>query len=197
MSQAALRTWRFAAAAIACAAGFVTVPATSLAGSCAPPGNSGVDQYFETVPGSGCNQGSGGGGRHHGHGGSLPPGTSGTLGGQGPVGRAVQQLVVTSGTNPPAQQGSSGGGGSNGQGSGPQGPTGNNPSSPGKPTVPAAHGNVPTAGGRGLLSALMHPIVSGSASGGTGILLPLFLAAVLVLAVAALMVRRRRFSSGS
>src|SRR5437588_453540 len=103
--------------------------------------------------------------RRHRRGGSLPPGTSGTLARQGPVGRAVQQLVASSGTNPPAQQGSSGGG-SNGQGgSSRQAPSA--PTAPGQPSVPLSHGSVPAAGGRGVLSALLHPIVSGSASGGT------------------------------
>jgi MYXO-CTERM domain-containing protein len=55
--------------------------------------------------------------------------------------------------------------------------------------------SVPPAPGRSLLSALLHPIVTGSASGGIGPVLPIFLAGVLVLVLGALVVRRRRVSS--
>lgn len=169
----------------AVAAAALALPAGALGTSCAPPGNSGVDQYFETVPGAGCNQSSGPGGSHHGGGGSLPNGTGRQLAAQGAAGRAVQRLVAATGTNPA----SSTAGHPRGSTAGPR-----HNNRPGSNREPGSHSQLPAANGRNLFSALLHPIVSGSTSGGGGILLPLFLAAVLVLALATL-VRRRRLSS--
>ena len=42
---------------LACIAA-VAFPAGAFAVRCAPPGNSGIDQYFETIPGASCNQAS-------------------------------------------------------------------------------------------------------------------------------------------
>ncbi len=179
-------------AVIACCASALAFPAGALAGHCAPPGVSGVDQYFETVPGPGCNQGStGGGGNGHGHGGGgqLAPGTGRQLAAQGATGAAVQRLVATTGPAVAiASQGSNGSSTkSGGTGSGAH-----------KGTTQSASGvsvHVPPVAGRGLLSALLHPIVSGSASGGAGILLPAFLAAALAFGIGAIVVRRRRIGS--
>lgn len=44
------------------------------------------------------------------------------------------------------------------------------------------------------MSALLRPIVTGSSVGGLGVLLPLFLAAVLVLVVAVRLLHRRRLT---
>ena len=52
-------------ALIACL-GALALPAGALAVRCAPPGNSGVSQYYETIPGPSCNTGPGGHGHHHG-----------------------------------------------------------------------------------------------------------------------------------
>src|SRR5437870_4393524 len=148
-----------------CLAG-IALPADALAGHCAPPGISGVDQYFETVPGAGCNQGGTGGagnGPGHGRGGNLPSSTSHLLASQGAAGRAVQRLVATTG---PVGARSSGRHGIK-AGSHPSG------SNRGRPQPGSSLNiNAPTPSGRGFFSALVHPIVSGSAAGGVGILLP-------------------------
>ena len=41
----------------------LALPATSIGASCAPPGNSGVNQYLETIPAANCNQTTGSSGR--------------------------------------------------------------------------------------------------------------------------------------
>jgi hypothetical protein len=62
--------------------------------------------------------------------------------------------------------------------------------------VSGAKVTIPSAPGRGLIAALLHPILSGStSSGGTGLVLPILLAAILVAAIGALILRRRRISS--
>jgi hypothetical protein len=169
---------------VAClAAAGLAFPASSLAASCAPPGNAGVDQYFETVPGANCNHSSGGGGGHHG-GGSLPPGTGSQLSHQGAVGNAVKQLVASSGVNN-SGSGSTAGGSGNG---------GGHPKSNGKSV------SLPTANlsgsGRNPLSGLLHPVLTGSSSGGIGVLLPVLLASALVLALLVTVLRRRFHSAG-
>jgi len=168
----------------------LAIPGSAFAGSCAPPGNSGVDQYFETVPGAGCNQPPGG---HHHHGKGLSPSTNRHLASQGGAGRAVQNLVNSSGT-----AGISSGGGAlpstgGNPGAGGNGRTGGSGhgASGGKNGAAGANPSAPTASGRSLVSAILHPILSGSNSGGLGIVLPLLLGGLLVLAVVGLLRRRR------
>jgi hypothetical protein len=170
----------------------LALPGGAFAGSCAPPGNSGVDQYFETVPGAGCNQPStggtrsgghnGGSGGHNGGGNQLSPATNRKLAGQGAAGRAVQRLVTSTGPgSTPTQANASGASGSS------------QSHKPGRHAVSGVSVKVPQVTGRSLLSALLHPILNGStSSGGAGILLPIFLAGALLLAIAALVLRRRR-----
>jgi hypothetical protein len=169
--------------AIACAL-MLALPAAAPAVSCAPPGNSGVDQYFETIPGASCNQpgsgpGSGNGG-HAGHGGgSLPAATKHQLTSEGAAGQAVQRLVAATA---PAGAGSRSRGG-RGKSHHRRGA----PPSPG-PTPASA----PTGGsGRGVLGGILHPIITG-ASSGVGVVLPLFLGAVLAAITATTLLRRRR-----
>jgi hypothetical protein len=153
---------------VACCAA-LAFPASAAAIKCAPPGNAGVDQYFETVPGSSCNRGTTGPGNGPGGGshGSLPPGTSSQLSKQGPVGQAVERLVSSSGTN------------------------GRRTGANGSRTGAALSGSA-----SGPLSALLDPLASGSSSGGVGILLPIFLGVALVLVVLAVIARRMLGSSG-
>jgi hypothetical protein len=161
-------------------AALVALPSSALAARCAPPGVSGVDQYFETVPGASCNPpSSGAGGGHGGRGGHLPRGVSRQLAAQGPTGRAVERLVSSTGTYDAGAAGA----GKSGHGL---------PGSSSRHAVNAVHAKAPTASGRSLLSALLHPILTGSAVGGTGALLPVFLAGVLVLVLAGTVHRRRR-----
>jgi hypothetical protein len=165
---------------IACCAA-LALPASAAAIKCAPPGVSGVSQYFETVPGSSCNHPSSGPGSGSGGGGSLPSGTGKQLSQSGAVGQAVKRLVASSG---------SGGSGSAGSGSGAS--AGNRA---GNGTATPGVGTSINGSGRGPLSALLHPILSGSSSGGLGVLLPVFLIAALVLVLGATVLRRRLGSS--
>jgi hypothetical protein len=167
----------------------LALPAGALGASCAPPGNSGVDQYFETVPGAGCNQPPSGG--HHGSRGSLSAATRRQLAAQGAAGQAVARLV--SSTGPGGVEASSGSNTGPSHGSTrPSHATGAAP----RTRRPSAGGDAgaPSGTGRGLLSALLRPIVTGSSVGGLGVLLPLFLAAVLVLVVAVRLLHRRRLT---
>jgi hypothetical protein len=143
---------------------------------CAPPGVSGVSQYYETVPGSSCDHPSSGPGSGSGTGGSLPSGTSKQLSKSGAVGAAVKKLVVSSGTT-----------GTKATGSGARSSSGGSGTS-----------NVGTAingSGRGPLSAVLHPILTGSSSGGLGVLLPILLGAALVLVLFVTLLRRRLHST--
>lgn len=171
--------------ALGCTAALAS-PGAAIAASCAPPGNSGVDQYFETVPGAGCNGSAGGsgGGGHGGHGSGLSPSTSRQLASQGPAGRAVAQLVASTG---PGAGTSSANGGSSAGGAG-----------RGKPGSSAVGTAVPSGRGSDPVSALLRPLVHGTGSGGTGLLLPLILLAALAAALGAAgwgVVRRRRLNA--
>ena len=144
----------------------LALPASALAVTCAPPGNSGIDQYFETIPGASCNQAPPGSGPAGSPGASqLTPGQRRQLASLGPAGRAVAQFVAATapaieGTGPPSSQ------------------TG------GKRAAPILIAAAPPATtGESPIMGLLKPIVSGSAPGGVGILLPIFLAAALLLAV--------------
>lgn len=161
----------------------LTLPAGALAASCAPPGNSGVDQYFETVPGASCNQPSSGPGSGHGggHGGSLPAGTGKQLAAQGATGRAVERLVASTGTAGKAAQ--------------PSGGSGAGSIARSHHRVTAAHATAPAASGSSLLSGLLHPILVGASAGGTGVLLPLFLALVLLAVIVGTVMRRRKLNA--
>ncbi len=188
-----MKLWIVLIASIAALA----LPSSALAVKCAPPGNSGVDQYYETVPGPSCNGPPGGSGHHHGH--HLPGSTGRRLAAQGATGQAVAQLVANTspiGTAGSGASSASGSGaasnasaaGSNGTGgSGSAGAaTGRQPATGTEPTAPAVNG-------RNLISALLHPILTGASNaGGTGVLLPIFLAGALVLMLVGLVVRRRR-----
>jgi hypothetical protein len=171
---------------IAClAVAGLAFPAGSLAASCAPPGNAGVDQYLETVPGANCNHSSGGGGGHHG-GGSLPPGTSAQLSKQGAVGSAVKRLVASSGVS----SNSGGSGAAAGQsGNG----TGHSKSIGKSVSVPTAN---LSGSGRNPLSGLLHPVLTGDSSGGIGVLLPVVLGSALGVALLMTVLRRRFRSTG-
>jgi cobalamin biosynthesis Mg chelatase CobN len=168
---------------VCCAA--LAFPAGAAAIKCAPPGVSGVSQYFETVPGSSCNHPSSGPGSGSGTG-SLPAGTSKQLSKAGAVGNAIKQLVGTSGSN----SGSSSSG-SGARGSGSSGPNARSGKSSVRGNSGSGVGPAVNGSGRGPLSALLHPILTGSSSGGLGVLLPILLGAALVAVLFGTVVRRR------
>ena len=60
----------------------------------------------------------------------------------------------------------------------------------------AAHAAAPNVNGRGLLAALLHPIVTGaSQAGGTGVWLPIFLGLAFMLTLGGVLIRRRRLAA--
>jgi hypothetical protein len=158
----------------------LALPAGAAAATCAPPGNSGVNQYVEVVPGVGCNHPTSGPGSNGGHhtGGTLPGNTNHQLAASGGAGKAVQQLVATSGTG-----GSSAGTGATHKHG--HGTTGS----------PPDVGHQITASGRSPLSALLHPILTGAGAGGLGLILPVGLACILAFMVLVALLRRRRLTS--
>jgi hypothetical protein len=167
-----------AVAACLMALGF---PAGALASvNLAPPGNSGVDQYFETIPGTGGNQPAVGPGS--GDSGSLSAAASRQLSAQGWVGQAIARLV-----SPPA-----------GPGGAPAAARARHTSRPAASDNASVNGSAAVSGsGDDAVSGVLHPILTGSSSGGVGILLPLFLAATLAVVVASAVRRRRQDSHGS
>jgi LPXTG-motif cell wall-anchored protein len=194
---------------LACGAA-LALPASAVAVKCAPPGNSGVDQYAETIPGASCN-GQPGSHHHHGAGGPgngggfISPGTTHALSGQGGAGRAVQKLVANTGTAGTAGNGagnhqsvtaasSSAGSASGRSGSGKTGSTHGGSGGAGTGSAASAvHSAAPNVNGRNLVSALLHPIVTGAShAGGTGAWLPIFLGLALVVTFGGLVIRRRR-----
>src|SRR5690242_5065998 len=112
--------FRLALAVAALAAGVLVgpVPAQAAPVNCqAPPGTSGIDQYCETVPTAGGDQGTsgGGGGSSHGSGhsgsvgGSVSRRTATALRDSGATGKAILGLSTASGQASGSTQGSSSG----------------------------------------------------------------------------------------
>ena len=151
---------------------------TAVAGAavCAPPGNSGVSQYLETVPGDSCSVPSSGAGAPH-HGASLAPGTSKELARKGAAGLAVERLV--SSTAPSTSAGTGGRGVRSGARAGSGAPA-------------SSKARLDADAGRGVIGGVLHPILTGSSSGGLGAALPLLLAATLGAILATMGSRRRR-----
>ena len=80
-----------ASLAVAICFAALALPSGAAAINCAPPGNSGISQYLETVPGDSCSAPStGSSGRP---GGSLPAATRRRLASQGAPGLAVERLA--------------------------------------------------------------------------------------------------------
>jgi hypothetical protein len=181
MSKPSVAARRLCVLAAACAA-LLALPGTALAGRCAPPGVSGVSQYYETVPGSGCNLSVGGGGSSHHGGGSLPAGTAGQLGSQGGAGQAVLALVRATGTAP----------GSAGR----RGRTHSGRAGAGAAAKSARGVRVPQASGSSPVSALLRPL-GGGQNGGLGVLLPVLLGLALVAVMLTVVLRRRRMRLGA
>jgi hypothetical protein len=190
----------FAVLLALCAAG----PAAARNGTTAPSGNSAINQYVEmiptasggrptnkvhgrggashsTSPPNGGSQGTGGGGSGGGGGpaGGSPAGggpisssTARALDGQGPAGVAAANLALATG------HGSAGGSrGQHGTGA--------------VASAPSFTGGGTRSAATSLLDAL-----TGSSSGGLGLLLPALLIAILVGAAARVLLRRRRGPSG-
>jgi hypothetical protein len=135
-----------------------------------PPGVSGANQYSETLPGPGGNDRTGGG-----SGGTpaqaIGKGNAAKLEALGPEGKAAAELAAR--TAPAGAHGGNGGAGTNGSGSRDSG------SGSGSSGLDQVLGQVTGTGG------------SGSGSGGMGLLLPLLIAAAILVAAAYALNRRR------
>jgi hypothetical protein len=144
----------------------LAAPASAQRGTIAPPGNSSVDEYLETVPTSRGNRpsgsfGSGGGGG----GGGVSGETRRSLDRLGPQGQAVADLARS--TSPPPRRG-------RGDGRGPV-------------------TEVPGDDEASPLGAIVKRVVgAGGDDGGSGALLPVTLLAALVGLAAMAFLRRRR-----
>ena len=150
-------------------------PATALAENCAPPGTSGVVQYLETIPGASCNAPFPGGAGHGGHGsagGGLTTATARALQAQGSAGVAVERLVAATGTAGQLARKGSGAGGRVDRG------------------ASALGGNAATHA-ESLPSALLGPVAPGDSADGSGLLVPMFVATALLLAVGTTIAARR------
>ena len=163
--------------------GVSALPASAVAATYAPPGNAGVQQYFDPFPSSGGDvaargpsgapAGTGIGGR-----GSLPAGLAHRLARQGAAGVAVARLIAA---NPVVGSGR----------------TGRAPGRRSGSLTGAAGKRAPlplTPAPRGGLSQLLDSAVTGTGAGGAGILLPLLCGAALGVVIAGV-VRRRRSQS--
>ena len=132
-------------------------PAALAQGTNAPPGNSGIDQYLETVPEAGGNRP-----RRDGDGASrLPARTVQRLKKAGADGKAVAELVASTGTARSGCQAS---------------PSERSGTKSGAKRDPGASGGSSSPPSSSVPGTIAAPTVSGSGSGGLGIVLPLLLA---------------------
>jgi hypothetical protein len=157
---------RFCVATLAAA--LLALPAAAHAQE-VPPGNSGVDQYLENLPGPGgdkpSNDVGGGGG---GGGGNLPPGVAEDLEAQGPNGAAAAALAEQ--TVPEQPKGNAGDESAKG---------------------PSTGGDVKREDDGSSLGDIFSAL-AGSDSGGMGIFLPILLAGTLLCALVLIVTRARR-----
>jgi hypothetical protein len=173
----------------------LVLPATALAGNgghhSVPPGNSGLDQYTENIPGAGGNHPTGGGGSHHpgggggGSGSSVSPGVTHTLDSQGPAGQGAASLAAATapdvGGNAPAGHGGKSGGSANAKGGS------------GTTAGGAASGGNAASGGSGSgVDAIAAELTGSGVDNGMGIFLPIILGAALIGALGLVALRLRR-----
>ncbi len=154
----------------------------------APPGNSAISQYLETIPTASGGQpsssvsASGGHGSGGGAGGSvLPASTSHALAAQGPIGAADASMIQATAPSGGATGQSSGSGGSRSR------PSTDQTSSSQTPAAPAASPPAP-----GAVNSVLKSLTGSSGSGGLGVLLPILLAVVFVAGGGLAFWRRRR-----
>ena len=189
-------------------------PATALAGHgghhSVPPGNSGLDQYTENIPGAGGNHPTGGGGSHHqgggggGNGSAVSPGVTNTLNSQGAAGQGAASLATATAPDVggPAQHGGNaqatqGGNTQGGKGGGSANATGNANANAkggnGATAGGAAHSGNAASGNSGSgVDAIAAELTGSGVDNGMGIFLPIILGVALVGALALVALRLRR-----
>jgi hypothetical protein len=141
----------------------------------APPGNSGVDQYLETIPEAGGNRSATGREGDRG----LPARTVERLRAAGADGEAVANLVASTGPTRAEREASRTGR----QGKSRGGRDGDSQTDPsGQPSAPL----------RSVPQGIAASAVGGSGHGGMGVLLPVLLAASAISAAAFVLLRRRQ-----
>jgi hypothetical protein len=185
----------------------LALPATALAGHGGhhnvPPGNSGLDQYTENIPGAGGNHPTGGGGSHHqgggggGNGSSVSPGVTSTLDSQGPAGQGAASLATATAPDVggPAQHGGAAQAAQGGKSGGSASATGNSKGGNGASAGGAAHGGNAASGDSGSgsgVDAIAAELTGAGVDNGMGIFLPIILGVALVGALALVAFRLRR-----
>lgn len=163
-------------ALLACLAVLALIPGKAVAIKCAPPGISGVNQYYETVPGGSCDVPPPGCHLARARRRDLTPADVRHLRSEGAVGRAIIQSVTSYAPRIPRSRGSMA------------------PTEGGGENPVAALGRLMLTGSstRTEPGAVASGCPKSSGSTGAGLLLPLLLAAALAGAVAAFLERRRR-----
>ncbi len=171
----------------------LAIPASAVASTqyYIPPGNSGGNQYVESVPSAGGSTPANRIGHSRGSGGALSPGTQSSLLQYGSTGR--QTAAFANATAPGAGAEAHGGGGSHTRAAGgPVGGSGGSGGSTGPAGSSTGSGAVTPSGSSPALS-VARSLTGLGGHGGFG-LLPVALIAV-VLAVGAIALRRRRHAS--
>jgi hypothetical protein len=172
--------------------GVLALSAGGAAASYAPPGNAGIQQYYDPLPSSGGDVAAPGSSNAPantgaGQSGSLPAGLQHRLAAQGAAGAAVARLIAANAVTASRTTGRVSGRGS--------GESGGHGSSRHAGSSAGSAGSLPplplTAAPRGGLAQFLDAAVTGSGGGGVGILLPLVLVGALGVVVAGV-VRRRR-----
>ncbi len=163
-------------------AAVLAAPGSAMALSLTPPGSSGADQYFETVPTSGGNaappQGTNPGSKAFRH---LGQGATGDtrLSHLGTTGAAAAALAAATAPSPASNSGNGSGSGAGTTGGSPAGRSG------------AGQVNITQPSGQSGASALANAL-TGSDDNGLGFLLPVFLIGALVMAVGFGLLRMRQ-----
>ncbi len=165
----------------------------------APPGNSAVNQYVESVPTAGggrpdgsIHTGSGAPGRSGGSGGSggssagsIPATTQRSLNAQGADGQRAAALALATSPTPSVSRPGSG------SASGSSGASHQKSHRPAGAAGPPLHPTASTSQGASPLSAVFKALTGSTSSGGLGLLLPIILV-VSFLAASVLGIARRR-----
>jgi hypothetical protein len=177
----------------------LAAPTAAAAGEVVPPGNSAATQYTEAIPTAGGPRRTGSGrGRERSPARVLGARSARELDSRGPAGRAVAEIAAETAPavvaeQPGAGEGSGSGPSSSGRADERRAAPAQSPRAQAAPS-PArqAARQAPLPGGSSGVGAVLAKATGASSSGGTGLLLPLALAATLAWAAAYILRRGRR-----